>query len=345
MDPQRSFYRIVVGGIDVSSAFSPVLQDLSVSLTSGTTSDTASITIDDTDGRVIMPKDGDAITIDLGWQGGVIVEAFRGTVNDVRSQGGRSGRLLTVGCTGMDTKGKAKEPSDKHYDNMTISDILSKAGKAAGISDVRVDGEIGNIKFDFVGQNNESFVALGHRLSVKVGGTFKIMGDRAVMVKRSAGRSATGKPLVTIPAAWGSNLFDWDIKPILGRPRHKETKTRWYDKVKAKWVVEKKNTEDTDAIATNRTRFEVGSETEAKAGVGADADEIGRNSGEGSVTINGDPRAQPEAPCVISGARSGVDGSYLIDSVTHSLSRSGGFVTSLTLKKPGGGAGTDSRGG
>ena len=41
------------------------------------------------------------------------------------------------------------------------------------------------------------------------------------------------------------------------------------------------------------------------------------------------------AGCIVIGARAGVDGPWRIETVTHSYSRSGGFVTSLDLKAPG----------
>jgi len=50
-----------------------------------------------------------------------------------------------------------------------------------------------------------------------------------------------------------------------------------------------------------------------------------------------------EGWCSISGVRPGIDGTYLIETVKHSASRSGGATTSLDLKQPGGGAGKDSR--
>lgn len=45
----------------------------------------------------------------------------------------------------------------------------------------------------------------------------------------------------------------------------------------------------------------------------------------------------------VSGIRDGVDGTYLISGVTHSLNRRAGFLTHLELKQPAGAAGTDSR--
>ncbi|RYB05729.1 hypothetical protein [Lichenibacterium ramalinae] len=47
----------------------------------------------------------------------------------------------------------------------------------------------------------------------------------------------------------------------------------------------------------------------------------------------------------VSGIRDGVDGTYLISGVTHSLSRHSGFITHLELERPAGAAGTDSRAG
>ena len=47
----------------------------------------------------------------------------------------------------------------------------------------------------------------------------------------------------------------------------------------------------------------------------------------------------------VSGIRDGVDGTYLISGVMHSLNRHSGFLTHLELKHPAGAAGTDSRAG
>lgn len=57
-------------------------------------------------------------------------------------------------------------------------------------------------------------------------------------------------------------------------------------------------------------------------------------------TIEGDAAAIPDGLCIVEGARPGIDGPYRIESVTHSYSRGGGFVTELSLRQPGsGGAG------
>jgi hypothetical protein len=59
--------------------------------------------------------------------------------------------------------------------------------------------------------------------------------------------------------------------------------------------------------------------------------------------IEGDPAAIPDGLCIITGTRPGVDGAYRIEAVTHTLTRAGGFVTTLELKQPQQGAGTDAR--
>jgi phage protein D len=68
-----------------------------------------------------------------------------------------------------------------------------------------------------------------------------------------------------------------------------------------------------------------------------------RERGGGSVTILGNPMAQPEGTCIVAGVRPGIDGAYKIEGVDHTLSRGGGFETKLDLKHPDGEAGSDSR--
>ena len=191
MQIDRTTYRIVVGGTDITSRVSPILLNLSVSLQAGTVSDQATVEVDDSYGRLRLPKDGDDASISIGTNTSGLIEVFRGKVNNVSSAGSRDGRKITITCTGMDTKGKAKEPRFKHYDKKKVKDILSDAGKYAGVSSVKIDDELGNVELEYAQQANESFVHLGHRLSVMLGGTFKIMGDKAVMVKRNR-RAITG---------------------------------------------------------------------------------------------------------------------------------------------------------
>jgi uncharacterized protein len=335
---ERTIYQVVVAGTDISSILNPILTNMTVTLTAGGSSDSATITVDDSNGQVHIPPDDADIKIYLAG-----AEVFRGKVNDVKSDGGRdSGGTLSITCSGMDTKGKAKEPRDKHYDDKTVDHILKDAAKAAGYGDVTVDAEIGNIKIPYFGQIDTSLVHLGQKFARDFGGTFKIMGDKIVMVKRGAGKSATGKALSPVAAVRGINLINWSITPFIGRPRHKSVETKWYDTKKAKWMVEKSNTQDKGGKVAGRTRFSMASQTEAKSRSKADADEADRNKGEGSVTVDGNAGAQPEAKCTVSGARPGVDGTYTIDGVTHTVSR-GGFTTSLTLKKPENGAGEDKR--
>jgi phage protein D len=90
-------------------------------------------------------------------------------------------------------------------------------------------------------------------------------------------------------------------------------------------------------------RYPKADESEATQQTGSDMATSERDAGEGTVTIEGDTSAIPDGLCIITGARPGVDGAYSIETVTHNYSRGGGFVTTLDLKAPREGAGTDTR--
>ncbi len=340
---KASFF-VSVAGTDVTGNFSADTTEISVTDSSGQTADTAQITLGDKDGHLALPGIGDAIQIGLGWGAPVLI--FEGFVDDVSSSGSRGGgRTLSVSAKSADTvKGKVKEPAEKHEDDTTFGDVAKKWGKAAGLGEVFVHGDLAGIQRKYWSMNNESFAAWGERQARALGATFKIIGPRGIFVPRSAGVSANGRPLVPVVARAGDNLLSWNIKPLLGRPQHKEFRTRHFDVRQGSWKDSKESASYqtyADAVATYR--YSEPDPDQAGERSGSDEKESDRERGGGSVEIVGNPLAQAEAPCQIVGARPGVDGSYTIESVTHTHSRGGGFESSLTLKRPEEGAGTDTR--
>lgn len=341
----RAAFHVSVGGVDVTERFNPFLTEIEVRLSAGSAADTARIELADDEGRIILPSVGDPIDIGLGWEETGTTIVFEGVVDDLNSTGGRGqGRMLSIAAKSADMRKAAKQPEETHRDDATLEDVLQRWGAAAGIPDVRVHSDLAGITRDWWGQGNESFMAAGTRIAREIGGTFKILRDRAVMVPRSAGVSATGRPLAPVTAAWGGNLIAWSLSPVLSRPEFRKFRVRWFDTKAARWKVrdvESGTGETAEAEATDRFAAADGDAANDRAR--ATMKEGDRDRGGGSVTIAGEPGAEPEAACLVTGVRPGIDGTYRIETVTQSYSRSAGFTTALDLKQPAGEAGTDDR--
>jgi hypothetical protein len=328
-------FMVTVAGTNITTTLMPVLISLSVSDKVGTHSDTASLDIDDTDGRIVLPRIGAPVIVALGWEGDGVRVVFAGTVDEVRSSGSRgSGRMLSIAAKGMDTTGKPKEGQQRHFDDSTVEDILREAGQTAGVTDVEIDPSLASITRKYFEMRDESFIHMGERLAREIGGNFRIQGTKAVMSRRGGSYTAA------VIAAWGRNLHGWDISPSLGRAQYSKVRARWYDSGKAQWQEAEEDTA-LSVEARHDHRYAKPDEDEAMQQTASDRATSERDAGEGSVTIEGDTSAIPDGLCIVVGARPGVDGAYRIESLTHAYSRGGGFVTQLSLKQPGAGGSGD----
>jgi phage protein D len=334
---KRAVFNVTVAGSNITTALLPVLIGLRVSDKVGTHTDSADLEIDDTEARIILPQKGADVVIALGWESEGLRVVFRGTVDEVKSSGNRNaGRRLMIVAKGMDTTGPAKEGQQRHWDNQTIETILREAAGHAGIATVEVDPELRGLRRAYFEMRDESFIAMGERMAREVGGNFRIVGNTAILSKRN------GTYQAFVLARWGDNLQSWDIAPQLGRPQFSTVRARWYDMVAAKWETVERAT-GLDVRALHAFRFTKPDAAETTQQTDSDAATAARDAGEGGVTIEGDPAAIPDGLCIIAGTRPGVDGAYRIEAVTHTLTRAGGFVTTLELKQPQQGAGSDDR--
>ncbi len=337
-------YSVSIDGEDVSSGFVAVLTSITVKDAAGKTSDTASIEVDDAGGSISLPRVGAQIEIGLGWDAPVVL--FEGVVDEVKSTGSHGGgRMLSISAKSADTRGKLKQQEEKHKDKGTLGEVAQSWGKDAGLTDVKIHADLAKIERPYWSMDGESFMGWASRIAAENGATFKIMGKRAVMTPRSAGQSASGKPLPKITAEYGVNLISWSMSPTISRPAFKKFERRFYDPAEAKWKREEFEAREvgTGIEAVSSDRFAAADKDDAKRGAESSEKEADRDKGGGSVSIDGEPLAQAEAECELVGARPGIDGTYRIESVTHKYTRGGGYTTDLDLKQPKGEAGKDSR--
>lgn len=327
----RAICQVVVNGVDYTDRFAPVLKSIEINDGEGTKSDSASITVADPDGNIYMPEPDASVQISLGHEGQGVGLAFRGKVESVRSSGSKGGgRELKISAKGLDTKSKAKEPTERSAENKTFGEVADAWGKAAGMRGIKIAPALRNIRREWWGMQNESFLHWMERMAGELGGTFRVSDNEAIMVEAGAGESASGKQLPTVTAEWGVNLINWDIDPYTGRAQHSRVRGRFYDRDLARFREVEVDVEDTDSQARARRATSSANEANARQSANSDKKKSKRKKGGGTVTILGDSSARPEGKIVVIGAREGVDGEYKITSITHSFSKSG-FTTKISF--------------
>lgn len=337
-DNWKVVWKVLVDGQDMTTAMHPYLMDISVSDKAEASSDSCSLTFDDTDGQVRLPPVRARVLVFL--QG---VKVFEGITDVPRSKGNRgAGRTVSVSAKGFDAQGKAKQPQTFHADDANLESFLGQAAKSAGLS-LSIDPAFGQITRDYWAADGESVLQLGQRMARELHGTFKIRGDKAVLAKRGEGKSPTGGAMPTITGAYGSNLIDWDISPRTPRHQFANAQVRYFDRETASVKTEQVDFDGEGGEASNLVRSHAADADQAKDIGEARKRESDREGGEGSVTIDIEPQAQAEGTFVLTGARAGIDGTYRIEGVDHRASRGGGATTALSLKQPGDGAGKDAR--
>lgn len=326
-------WTVIVDGVNISTKLAPICTDITVNDKDGTASDTASITMDDSYGRGILPRDKSTVIILIYG-----AKVFEGIVDKVNSKGDRGGgRSISVSAKGFDVKGKAKDGQRWHKDDATLDDALKKSAEKAGFT-IKVDPDLGKIQRSYWSPNGSSFLAFGQSLAKELNATFKVRGKEAVF----AARDKELLPPLIARSGEGGNLFSWDISPITARAKHKKATARYFDRKTAKWETAEQEIGSERAESTNAIRSSIADKEQAEQNLKARKGEAERGGGEGTATISLNPAAQAESPCILSGTRPGIDGLYKITGVTHQGSRSGSS-TKLDLKHPSGGAGEDSR--
>ncbi|SDR01684.1 hypothetical protein [Pseudovibrio sp. Tun.PSC04-5.I4] len=324
-------WSVLINGEDISQDLRPYLMNISATDKAGFSSDGCSLALDDRAGQIKLPSAGHKLIVKLEGQ-----KIFEGITDRPDSSGSRSGgQKLAIKAKGFDERSKVKQPLFFHKDDATLEGFMKVAAKKAGF-EIKVDPAFKEIFRDYWPANGESFLALGQRYAKEHNGAFKIRDKVAVLLPLGA---ANGLPVIKCTRP--GNIISWRIKPRDLKRVFSGGSARYVDREKGE-VVEVKRPYKADEIedtALNAIRSTASDEKQALEQIKARESQGQREKASGTITIDLAPNAQAEGLCQVEGIKTGIDGTYRIESRTHKASRGSGATTALSLKDPQDGAG------
>jgi uncharacterized protein len=321
---------VSVDGKPVADSFYTVLVEARHRDNEGQEADTLDLTFDDRDNQIELPRKGAEITLKLGYKETGLYDKGRFVVEKASIRGSVSqGQTIAVSAKAADLRKDVKAEGSKAYEGKLFKDIVEEEAAAMGLK-AHLDGEVGDISFDYRLKIDQSGIDFLTALADEVGAVLKPAGGKLVVQKRGSAKSAGGQPLEAIEI-FRSDCSEWEIEPD-GRMQYGRIEAQWTDPDTGKRRTHKKDTGLKGPPFVLREAYQ--DEKSAKKAAEAEAGRLNRQTGSGSFTIWGRPGAQAGAPVMLSGFRSGAEGEWRASVVENVFKPGpgGGYVTTVEIK-------------
>ena len=87
MKQPTPIYQITLNGKDLTSKISPRLNHLSLDESRSDEADTLMLSLDDADGKLVLPKRGEVVRVAFGWSDTGLVDKGSFTINEIEHAG------------------------------------------------------------------------------------------------------------------------------------------------------------------------------------------------------------------------------------------------------------------
>ena len=318
----RPAFRIIADGTDATAAFADRLVSIEVQDETGETADTATITLDDRDHRVALPRVGARLEIALGFDG-ALTQLGTFAVEDL------SGTLfpatLSLTASAADLRAALKAPRTRAWEGLTLGEIARTIAADHALTP-RIAPDIAAEPVGYRAQTAESDMNFLTRLAREVDAIAKPAGGALVLVRAGGGTDADGRTLSPVPIdASQMSEADWrlDARGVYGR-----VTAEWTDRAAA--TTRRVTVGEAEPEQLLRARFQ--SEAEANRAAARALDRARRNGGTFTVRLAGfHANLFAGAPVALTGVKPELAGVWTLDRVTHRLS--GALTTEIVLKR------------
>lgn len=152
-------FRLAFDGADITANVADRLLELRITDEAGLESDELTLVVDNRDHRVPLPAKGATVDASLGY-GTALAPMGSFVVDELSSEGGGSGRTLTVKAKAADMRSGLKERKTRAFVNATVGDVVAQIAGEHGL-EPQVDPELAAIRlgedpYNQIDQTDES---------------------------------------------------------------------------------------------------------------------------------------------------------------------------------------------
>lgn len=343
---------------DKTENIRPRLISLKLTDNRGLQADQLDLTLDDSDGQLVMPPFGAKVALEIGWKGQPLANKGTYIIDQVTYQGAPD--TIKVVARSADFSGTLDVKVTDSYPDMTIGEVVEKIAKRNGLtSDVRP--EIAKKKIKHIDQTQETDGTFITRLATLVGAVATIKKDKLQFFPPGQGLTMSGKAISLL----NLNREDGDKYEyqLFKRDDYSGVEAKWYDQKKAKQkgitvntvpmvtpsvnpvhpaakniaAVAQQDPGKSYVFGSNKKLYVLNTHfstrEEAEEAAKAKWQELQRNRATLKILLAlGAAELIPETPVKAQGFKSVIDNQkWLITSILHTINASG-FTTQLNLE-------------
>ncbi|MFM5138399.1 phage late control D family protein [Aeromonas rivipollensis] len=346
-------YQVLVDGSDISAAIHPSLMSMAITDNRGFTADTIEITLDDSDGKLDMPRRGATLRAFIGWQGSALVDKGTFHIDTVEHSGAPD--VLCIRGKSADLRGSMNKLRERSWHYETIGAIVSQLATRYGLTPA-VGDSFKSLLVDHIDQTNESDMAFLTRLATEHDAIATVKSARLMFIKAGQGTTASGKPLpaITITRQDGDqHHFSVDDRDaytgvIAYWQDNKEAEKKKIEVKRRKKAKPKEERPLPPGVLVNKPEHELlvgdnenvkelrhvyANQSNAMRAARAEWERIQRGVAEFDITLaKGRPELYPEQPTTVRGFKPDIDAApWLLTQVVHDLSNQG-YTNRLQLE-------------
>lgn len=327
MKQPTPIYQVTLNGKDLTSKISPRLVSLSLDESRSDEADTLMLVLDDSDGKLAIPRRGEVVRVAFGWEDTGLVEKGSFTINEVEHAGAPD--TLTIQARSASMTNAMSERKEKSWHRESIGAIVRKIAGAHDLKAAVADA-LAKVVIAHIDQTHESDMSFLTRLAKRYDAVMNVKDTHLLFMPIGHGTTASGKPLTSIDLT----RKDGD------RHRYHVSERENYSAVRAHYSVTGEARRKSVIVGgANNHSVKVLPETypteaEARAAAAAELNRTQRSQATMSYTLAlGRPDLYPEIPVYLSGFNKPEidDESWLAKKVRHELS-DGGYTTALELE-------------